>query len=493
MKFSINLLLTALIIFGINSLFAQNQGVAINTDGSQADASALLDVKSNSGGVLLPRMSLVERNAINGGNPATGLLIYQTNNSPGYYYYDGSAWQMIGGGADTDWTISGNELYNNNSGNVGIGTSSPDAKLDVAGRIWQSSVGNSVFLGRQAGNSDDLSNNINVFLGYQAGYVNSTGENNIAIGGQSLLSNTSGSKNIAIGSASLWFNSNAQDNISIGHSSCANNIGGDHNTVMGTWAFKAFQNSNDNTAIGYNAIGDLEPIPWALGSYTGERLTAVGYESLFNNQDGIRNTGVGYKALYENKSGDGNTAIGYNAGPTADNLSNTGAYGNGTVPTASNRIHLGNTSVSWIGGQVNWSVYSDERFKTNVNENVAGLDFIMNLRPVTYQWNVDKLDDYIGTPEDLYNSKSLFEAKAKMESNVYTGFLAQEVEQAANSSGFTFSGITMPENETSPYSLSYAEFVVPLVKAVQEQQEMINELKLQNDDLQSQINALKEK
>ncbi|HRD52410.1 MAG TPA: hypothetical protein PKY96_07150, partial [Flavobacteriales bacterium] len=59
---------------------------------------------------------------------------------------------------------------------------------------------------------------------------------------------------------------------------------------------------------------------------------------------------------------------------------------------------------------------------------------------------------------------------------LYTGFLAQEVETAANETGFTFSGVDAPDNAGDLYGLRYAEFVVPLVKAVQEQQAVIEEL-----------------
>ena len=55
----------------------------------------------------------------------------------------------------------------------------------------------------------------------------------------------------------------------------------------------------------------------------------------------------------------------------------------------------------------------------------------------------------------------------------YTGFLAQEVETAAKSSGFDFSGVDAPKNDQDLYGLRYSEFVVPLVKAVQEQQALI--------------------
>jgi len=58
-----------------------------------------------------------------------------------------------------------------------------------------------------------------------------------------------------------------------------------------------------------------------------------------------------------------------------------------------------------------------------------------------------------------------------------SGFIAQEVERAAQASGYNFSGIIRPRTEQEHYSLSYESFVVPLVKAVQEQQQQIEQLK----------------
>lgn len=68
----------------ISCSFCLAQNVAINNDASVADNSAILDVKSLSKGVLVPRMSASERTAII--NPATGLLIYQKDGSNGFYY-----------------------------------------------------------------------------------------------------------------------------------------------------------------------------------------------------------------------------------------------------------------------------------------------------------------------------------------------------------------------------------------------------------------------
>ena len=67
--------------------------VSINTDDTDPDASAMLDVKSTTGGLLVPRLSVTERYAIIRGTFATGWRIYQTSNTPGYYYYKGSSWQ----------------------------------------------------------------------------------------------------------------------------------------------------------------------------------------------------------------------------------------------------------------------------------------------------------------------------------------------------------------------------------------------------------------
>src|ERR1043166_8626873 len=57
------------------------------------NASSILEIKSTTQGLLIPRMTGAQRNAI--ASPATGLMIYQTNGTPGFYYYDGSAWTAV--------------------------------------------------------------------------------------------------------------------------------------------------------------------------------------------------------------------------------------------------------------------------------------------------------------------------------------------------------------------------------------------------------------
>nr|NQU91348.1 hypothetical protein [Bacteroidota bacterium] len=86
----IKLFLTIIAMISSYSLTAQN--IAINTDGSPPDSSAMLDIKAENMGLLIPRIPEANRPA----SPATGLLIYQTDNESGFYYYDGSDWQQIG-------------------------------------------------------------------------------------------------------------------------------------------------------------------------------------------------------------------------------------------------------------------------------------------------------------------------------------------------------------------------------------------------------------
>ena len=77
------------------ALNATAQSVAINTDGSTADPSAILDLKSTNQGVLVPRLTQTQRTAI--AAPATGLMVYQTDTPAGFYFYNGTAWTTLGG------------------------------------------------------------------------------------------------------------------------------------------------------------------------------------------------------------------------------------------------------------------------------------------------------------------------------------------------------------------------------------------------------------
>ncbi|MBN2662433.1 MAG: hypothetical protein JXR68_02185 [Bacteroidales bacterium] len=80
----------ATIFFSIDSF---SQGISVNTDGADADASAMFDIQSTAGGLLIPRMTAAQKVAI--ASPATGLLVYQTDDVTGFYFYNGAEWTKL--------------------------------------------------------------------------------------------------------------------------------------------------------------------------------------------------------------------------------------------------------------------------------------------------------------------------------------------------------------------------------------------------------------
>jgi hypothetical protein len=369
----------------------------------------------------------------------------------------------------------------------------------------------------------------NTAQGVHSLYQNTTGGSNTAQGYEALLSNTEGSTNTAVGNGSLRGNTSGSNNSAVGESSLTSNTTGNQNTAMGEATLVFNSTGGFNTAEGVEAL---------FNNTEGDSNTAQGYQSLRGNTTGSDNTAIGSGSLANNTSGTGNTAVGYNAlpGSTTDNntgvgnaagygsasytnatflgantssvsgLDNITAVGYGAITIASNTVKLGNTSVTAVTSTGTFTTTSDGRFKSDIKEEVPGLEFINKLRPVTYHYNIHKLNSYIkpesntvqneGAPKP--GEQATAAEKAKEEEGIkakeaikYTGFIAQEVEEAARQVNYDFSGVHKPTNSKDVYGLSYAEFVVPLVKAVQELSKMNDAKDAKIDDLQKQIDELK--
>lgn len=280
-------------------------------------------------------------------------------------------------------------------------------------------------------------------LGYSALRNSTSGSFNMAIGANALLSNISGMNNIAVGLNSLNQNLIGSDNVATGSESLYSNDSGNNNIAVGSDALWSNVNGNMNTAVGFEAL---------FSNVSGIENTAFGSHAL-QNATGDFNVAVGAKTLLTTTTGQSNTAIGYAANTV--NFSNSTAIGNGAIATANNMVRFGNGAVTVIEGAVAFTNISDRRFKKNISDYNHGLDLILQLRPVTYN------------------------LKSDPSHKTHSGFIAQEVE----SIGVPFYGLNIPENEHGHYSISYAEFVVPLVNA-------INELKNKIQDLSKKINEL---
>jgi len=372
-------------------------------------------------------------------------------------------------------------------GKVGIGTSSPNNLLQVAGLIKFDDTYYNTFLGSSSGASNSTGTS-NTFLGYQSGYSNTTGYYNTFSGRNAGGLNVSGQQNSFFGYYAGSKTTGSYNTV-VGSWAGNNNTTGYNNTYMGQQSGWSNTTGYDNTFIGFHA---------GYTNTTGNYNTLLGYGAGGNTTTGSYNTFFGPYSGNTNTTGSSNTLLGYSANVNGSAYSNATAIGNAATVTASNYVRIGNTNVTQIGGQVGWTTYSDGRFKTNVTENVKGLEFINKLRPVTYNMNTQACDAFVRQNIPLATDTSgnaiseiPIDYSASM-SVVHSGFIAQEVDSIAQLCGFSSSIVHAPANSTDPYALSYAEFVVPLVKSVQELTIIITEQDHQIQTLETQIDEQNE-
>lgn len=358
LKFKRIVLYSTTCLFFLPALKTDAQSLAVNTTGATANASSILDVSSSNKGVLIPRVALTGTTDVTTiASPASSLLIYNTatvsNVTPGYYYWNGSAWTKFVSG--TAWSLTGNSGTSAASNFIGTTDNVPlviKVNNQKAGLI---DVNANLFLGYQAGNVNTGTDNTGI--GYQALNSNTVGSSNTATGAYALASGTGSVGNTANGAWALTFNSTGSFNSAYGYNAMDHVSTGSNNSAVGAYAMDGtpFMTGSDNTAMGYLAL---------TKNFDGNKNAAYGREALFNNLGGNENTGTGYQALSSNFSGNYNTATGSQAlkgnGSGSYNVAN--GYqalnnGNGSYNTAigysamaasgsgSNNTAVGNTTL----------------------------------------------------------------------------------------------------------------------------------------------------
>jgi hypothetical protein len=142
-------ILLLVLIFSVAHLSAQTGSVGIGT--TTPHASAVLDIQNSTKGILIPRMTTVQRNAIS--NPAAGLLVFD-NNTQSFWFRGANNWIELVDTANNIWKRNGSNIIASGTGNVGIGVANPSNKLEVDGNLILGTGTNQFGLLRRPGGID---------------------------------------------------------------------------------------------------------------------------------------------------------------------------------------------------------------------------------------------------------------------------------------------------------------------------------------------------
>ena len=308
--------------------------------------------------------------------------------------------------------------------------------LGVAGDYSSTTLGTSnLRLGVGAGDNIVSGGNYNTVVGDQAGTSITTGSGQTAVGFRALLSSNTGLGNVAVGYEALYVSA-----------------------------------ATGSVAVGYQA----------LRSSGGSLNTALGFQAGIALGTGATNTVIGSQTGYALTSGGNNTFVGKDTG-------RTGSPG-GEITTASNNIVLGDESIATANIQVDWTVASDARDKTDFTPLDLGLDFVNALAPVTYKW--DKRSKYGDKTSESYDLAAQTPDGTHKEDWLDIGFKAQDVEALEIAAGYDKSNntnlVSSHASDGKQMGLQYSKFVPILVKAIQEQNALIEALTTRIETLEGQ-------
>ena len=274
-----------------------------------------------------------------------------------------------------------------------------------------------------------------------------TGSSNTAVGINTLYKNTTGASNIANGYNALCENTTGYNNTANGYRALYRNTTGYNNTSNGCSTLYSNTKGCNNTAVGCNAL--------TLNTIAGGN-TAIGCDSLSSNTTGHSNTAIGHLALRS-------LTTYYNC---------TGLGANSAV-TGSNQVQLGDTAVT-VYAQKALVTRSDARDKLDIEDSPLGLNFIMKLRPRKYRMNSREAYFEEGEERDFTATND----GSKAGKRPHYGLVAQEVKETMNELGIDFAGYldSKIDGGEDVLSLGYTEFIAPMIKAIQQQQQMIEQL-----------------
>jgi len=521
------------------------QSIGVNSDGAAPDASAMLDVSSIAKGLLIPRMTLTQRGNIS--SPATGLLIYQTDSTPGFYSYTGSAWSVLGAtgpagatgatgeqgiagatgptgtkgdtgatGAQgvagatgsqgiqgvagatgatgaSPFTLNGTDAVYT-AGNVGIGTTTPTAKLDVSGEVnfsenltitknikWANSGYGIQLSFATVGPIDALVSRSAsgqwVDVGSDAAW---SGVTLAANGGKVGIGTTTPNNKLQIGSTTYSVNSLAMGN---GTQNFAIDISARTIPTFFSDNNFSFMASGGGGNVGIGTASPLEALQVGEesgGSPTARKAIKIGSGG-YSEPGGYQTNANGDKLiLYNNDGLDARIGIG-----GAEDLwfKVIGPGGGGKFRWLTANSSGGPIERMRIdtGGNVGIGTASPG-YTLHVNGSVAGTSAYNNLSDARLKKDVQPIGDALAIVEALrgvtFNWDKTVDPAMKLDDRNHVGFIAQEVEAVLPQAVSTASDARQTK------SVAYSEVIPVLTEA-------IKQLKAENDALKNENSAMK--
>ena len=379
-----------------------------------------------------------------------------------------------------------------------------------AGTSIESGGNNNVCIGDESGTSLTTGDE-NTFVGHASGDAVDRGHNNVAIGKNALSAEVFGCRSVAIGHAALFSQTFSSEtnalNVAIGFSSGAAIISGQNNTLIGGSAGGAINTGDQNTIVGTNAGDALNTgnknvavgRDALTGGTTYDGNTAIGWQALKvadntsgadgNNvaigadaasavTSGIKNVLIGVSCAAALRTGGGNVMIGQGTNVSAAAAENQITIGQAIACDQDSQVTIGKTSnvvKLEFDTDATWTRSSDVRKKKNIENSTLGLDFVNDLRPVTFEWKPNN-----EFPKDFteYSEKNNMTTGVTMH-----GMIAQEVKSALDNAEVDNFGGWKEDNDGSQ-RIAQDMFIYPLIKAMQE-------LSAQVDTLKAEIKELK--
>ena len=355
--------------------------------------------------------------------------------------------------------------------------------------------------------------NYNAAMGTNALGVNTTGAQNVAVGQSALGSNTTGNYNAAMGMSALGANTTGTQNVAVGVSALAANTTANYNVAFGTSALTANTTGAQNVAVGQSALA---------ANTTASTNVAVGQSALTANTTGAQNVAVGQSALAANTTANYNVAFGTNAlldvttgilNVGVGHQSGSGALTAGQLTTGTGNIFIGYRACGTVAAQnygtalgydvegaagyttvgqstsdiraahgvATWAVVSDQRYKKDIADSTAGLDFVNALRPRTFKYRT------LGELPETFRAYEAGSAEVFKNSDTNHGFIAQEVKAAIDADSSIKDGFRLwDEREDGSQEVAESALIPILTKAIQELSAKVNSLTTRLEALEEQ-------